>query len=272
MRISLFAAPLATRGARSLVLLLATLALVATACSGGSQSDSGAESITTSPTASASPEPDAEIRGCVPRCSSEFADPGAIGPGPYTTVGFLDGQLTVTYPDRWESHEDQGVEFSSAPLGEFDIHRVLFWSDILPWVADARHPDGRRVQGVPNTASGWFAWLSSHPDLHVSAPRSATIGRMQLPAAYVDIAVRPGTIGFDDGAVVVLSWPNAGGNVYSFGGSFMLRLYLSDVTYGGKDHLLAIAIEGQDRADLEAFSRSAQPVIASADAPIGAAG
>ena len=43
-----------------------------------------------------------------------FADPGLIGPGPYTTVGFLDGQLTVMYPSAWESHEDQGVEFSSA--------------------------------------------------------------------------------------------------------------------------------------------------------------
>ncbi len=209
-----------------------------------------------------------EIRGCVPECSTGFADPGAIGPGPYTTAGFLDGQLTVRYPTAWESHEDQGVEFSSAPQGEFDVHRVLFWNDILPWTANARNPNGRQVPGVPNTTAGWLAWLSSHPDFVVSAPRTATIGHMRLPATYVDIAVEPGTIGFDEGAVVLLSWPNADGHFYSFGGSFVLRLYLSDVTYGGTNHLLAVAIEGQDRADLKAFAREAGPVIASADAPI----
>jgi len=244
--------------------------LVVAACGGGSPSVADPSSTVSTATASASPSP-VEIRGCVPQCWAGFADPGVIGPGPYSTIGFLDGQLTVTYPDQWESHEDQGVEFSSAPLGELDVHRVLFWNDILPWIADARHPKGRRVPGVPITTSGWLDWLQSNAALVVSAPRPATIGQMHLPAIYVHIAAAPDAVGYDEGAIALLSWPNAQGNSYSFGGPFVLRLYLSDVTYGGRTHLLAVAIEGQDSADLKAFIPEARQMIATAQAPIEAA-
>ncbi|MEU9167346.1 hypothetical protein AB0D34_06060 [Streptomyces sp. NPDC048420] len=30
------------------------------------------------------------------------------------------------------SHENQPVEFSVAPEGSWDLHRVLFWSDLVP--------------------------------------------------------------------------------------------------------------------------------------------
>lgn len=51
----------------------------------------------------------------------------------------------------------------------------------------------------------------------------------------------------------------------------MFRLYLAEITYGDKDHLLAVAVEGQDSADLKTFLPEAKQVIASADAPIEAA-
>jgi hypothetical protein len=215
----------------------------------------------------------------VPECSTAIEDPGLIGPGSYTTLAFLDAQLTVTYPSAWESHEDQGVEFSSAPKGMWDVHRVLFWDDILPWVADFKHPDGHQVPGVPNTTAGWLDWLQANAALRVSKPRSTTIGRMQLPANYVDIEIAPDAPNedpycekkFDTVCVALVSWPNAGGNIYSFGAPAVLRLYLSDVTYGGQAHLLAIAVEGQSTADLKSFLPDAKHVIASAIAPVEAA-
>lgn len=250
------------RVARSGRLVPAVLLLM-TACNGATQASSGTPgSRTTATTSAVSASPsESEIRGCVPACSTGFSDPGPIGPGPYTTAAFLDGQLTVTYPSRWESHEDQGVEFSSSPAGKWDVHRVLFWDDILPW-----DPRGHVVTSVHNTAAGWVEWLSSNPIVTVTSPRHATITRMRLPATYVDVADAPGGTRFPD----VITWPNAGGNVYGIGGDFVFRLYLAEITYGGRDHLLAVAVEGQDSEDLNAFLPEAKKLIASADAPIEA--
>lgn len=51
----------------------------------------------------------------------------------------------------------------------------------------------------------------------------------------------------------------------------VLRLYLSDVAYGGRSHLFAIGIEGRDQADLKTFLPDAERLIAGADAPVGPA-
>jgi hypothetical protein len=191
-----------------------------------------------------------------------LVDPGSIGPGPYTTAVFLDGHFTVTYATRWVSHEDQGVEFSSAPAGDREEHRVLFWVDILPW-----DPAGHVASGVPNTAAGWVDWLRSNPIVRVTSPRHAQIGQMRLPATYVEISDAPGGEEFPD----LITWPNAGGNVYGIGGDFEFRLYLADVTYDDTDHLLAVAVEGTDSVALEAFLPEAKQLIASATAAIEAA-
>ena len=111
----------------------------------------------------------AKIRGCVPECVYGFTDPGSLPVGSYTTQYFFDGHLTVTFDKPWESHEDQAVEFSVAPLGKWDIHRVLFWSDIYPVEMDNNH-ELHRVKGVPITTAGWLRWLETNPNLRVTAP------------------------------------------------------------------------------------------------------
>jgi hypothetical protein len=267
------------KGSRTAVVFVASLMLAG--CSSGSPRSTG-EGLSTAPIStplptsdSASPVPVA-IRGCVPECSTAAADPGPIGPGPYTTEGFLDGQLTVTYPSSWESHEDQGVEFSSAPRGKWHIHRVLFWDDIKPLVADLHHPYGHEVSGVQNTVRGWLQWLRSNPALAVSTPRSTMIGKIKIPASYVDIAIAPGALSEDPycakhlhtTCVALLTWPNAGGNIYSWADPGVLRLYLADVSYGGRRHLLAVAVEGRTLRDLNAFLPAAEMVVASAQAPV----
>ncbi|MFG3297054.1 hypothetical protein ACGF3G_50850 [Streptomyces sp. NPDC048179] len=177
----------------------------------------------------------------------------------------------MTFTGRWESHEDQPVEFSVAPDGSWDLHRVLFWSDLIPVGKDRK-----RAAGVPSTASGLVAWLRARPNLQVSTPRSDTIGTDALPAKVVDIAISTKAVNEASDCPVracadFLTWPNSGDNVYGIAEPAVLRLYLSDVAYGGKRHLFAIGIEGRDQADLKAFLPDAQHLIASAGAPVSPA-
>jgi hypothetical protein len=245
---------------------IVVVVLCMTACGGGAPAGTSPTDGTTNTSTTPLVSPSAStslIRGCVPECSAGFSDPGSIGPGPYTTAIFLDGQLTVDYETRWVSHEDQGVEFSSGPAGDRQERRVLFWVDILPW-----DPAGHVASGVPNTAAGWVDWFRSNPIVSVTPPRHAIITKMRLPATYLDIAIAPdGGEKFPD----LITWPNAGDNVYGIGGDFVFRLYLSDITYDGTDHLLAVSVEATNAASLDAFLPVAKQVIASAHAPIEAA-
>jgi hypothetical protein len=143
-------------------------------------------------------------------------------------------------------------------------------------VATFHDPTGHVVANVPRTVAGWLTWLASNPAFTVSDPRPATIGQMAIPATVVDIGIATDAPNEDPyckthlktTCVALLSWPNSGENIYSWAAPGLIRLYLADVVYGGKHHLLAVAIEGQDAADLSAFLPEAKTVIASAEAPI----
>ncbi|SNX66083.1 hypothetical protein SAMN06272735_7929 [Streptomyces sp. TLI_55] len=207
----------------------------------------------------------------MPVCLSGGSDPGTLPAGSHRTSHFLNAQLTVAFTGRWESHEDQPVEFSVAPEGSWDLHRVLFWSDLIPVGKDRK-----RAAGVAGTASGLVAWLGTRPNLQLSTPRSGTIGKAALPAKVVDIAISSTAVNEAADCPVracadFLTWPNAGDHVYGIAEPAVLRLYLSDVAYGGKNHLLAVGIEGWDRADLKAFLPEAERLIATADAPLSPA-
>ena len=206
------------------------------------------------------------VRGCVPECSDGVVAAGPLPVGDYTIVYFLDGQLTVRYAEPWESTEDQGVEFASGPRGKSDVHRVVFWDDILP-VDD----HGHRVFGVPITAAGLLQWFKTDPTFHVSAPQPGTIGR-DIPATVIDLTIAPDAKNQDPGCpidvcVFDFTWPNVSGALGT-GGAEVLRLYLADVTYGGRTHLLVAAIQARTPEALRAFLPAAEQVIASARAPV----
>ncbi|MFF0088084.1 hypothetical protein ACFYR1_52140 [Streptomyces canus] len=136
--------------------------------------------------------------------------------------------------------------------------------------------DRKRAAGVAGTASELVAWLRTRPNLQVSTPRSGSIGTAALPTKVVDIAISSTAVNEASDCPVracvdFLTWPNAGDNVYGIAEPSVLRLYLSDVRYGGRNHLLAIGVEGGDQTDLKEFLPEAERLIASADAPVSQA-
>lgn len=145
----------------------------------------------------------------------------------------------MTFPDAWESHEDQGVEFSSFPKGKEDEQTVRFWLDIEPVSV------GERVTDVPITVKGWSDWLTSNPDLAVTRAGSGRIGSIQAIAFDVSVAdtadIEPGCEGHK--CMDILTWPRSD-NYYAIGDSLWdpMRLLLADVEYDGATHLLAAAV------------------------------
>src|SRR5215212_7439583 len=243
-------------------ILIGLSLLLLSACGGGGTSGGGEHQ-------------QAKIRGCVPECLSGGVDPGRIPPGSYTTQYFFDGHLTVTFRKAWVSHEDTPVVFWAKPEVKQDGKgRVQFWEDIIP-VEGKTYDLKHRAKGVPITSAGWLHWLSNNPNLRVSDPKKATIGEDDLPAKAVDIGISDQAKNDDPGyppcrrdiCKTLLTWPNSD-NYFGFGGSEVIRLYLSDVKYGGKTHLFAIAINAQDPAALEAFAPAAEEVIGSVGAPV----
>jgi hypothetical protein len=244
-------------------ILIGLSLLLLSACGGGGTSGGGEHQK-------------AKIRGCVPECLSGGVDPGRIPPGSYTTQYFFDGHLTVTFRKAWVSHEDTPIVFWAKPEVKQDGEgRVQFTEDIIP-VEGKTFNRKHRAKGVPITTAGWLHWLSNNPNLRVSDPKKATIGEDDLPAKVVDVGISDQAKNDEPGyppcrrviCQTLLTWPNAGGNYFGLGGSDVIRLYLSDVKYGGKTHLFAIAIYASDPAALNAFAPAAEGVIGSVRAPV----
>lgn len=228
--------------------------VVAALASTFGQSACSADHTTVAPAVSAAVSPPA---ACSPSCPA----------GTHTSTSFLDGRLAVTYPVPWRVGEDQSVEYSGAPEAPSGAHRLLFWIDIIPV-----NPRGRTVSGVPATSTGFIRWLSSRPNIAVSAAHPSTVGAAGVPARFVDVAISPSAANEDPGCpttacVQFLTWPNAAPNIYGIAGPNVVRLYLADVRVDGAAHLLAAAIEAGDADDLNTFAPVATQVIRSATGP-----
>jgi hypothetical protein len=248
--------------------LVALIALALSACGGGGEQQQANQQA----------NQQAKIRGCVPKCIDGGWDPGSLPPGSYTTKYFLDGYLTVTFDEPWVSHEEQQDAFESSPQEKYHDVTLYFWLDPYPLEGktfDVKH----RAQGVPITTAGWLQWLSNNPNLRVSDPKKATIGKEGLPAKVVDVGISDNAVNDDpsyapcrrETCIELLSWPTSAEYGYSLIGEQTVRMYLSDVEYGGKTHLLAVAIDAYGQDNLEAFAPTAERVIDSARAPISPA-
>ena len=234
---------------------------------GGCGDDDSSSDKEASKSDEAQTEATATIKGCAPQClPPNFSEPGKVPQGPYNTEYFFAGQMEVTFEKGWAVGEDSTGEFASADNKSPDL-RVIFWEDIYP----TKHGQGlQRVKGVPGTADGVVGWLRANPNLSVTPPDEGTIGS-DLPATVVDVSVSAKADNDDPGCPAkpcanFLGFPQWG-ETYGIAGGGVTRFYFSDVKYGGKTHLFVAAVEGIDKAQLDAGLPAAEQVIESTKVP-----
>lgn len=242
--------------------LLAASAVVMLIGGCGDDASSDKETSAQAPT-----EPTATIQGCAPQClPPNITKPGKVPKGTYKTAYFFGGQMTVVFDQGSAVVEDSTGEFASAENKNPDL-RVYFWEDVFPTTPKQGL---QRVKGVPGTADGVVGWLRANPNLSVTAPEKGTIGS-DLPATVVDVSVARGAENDDPSCPAkpcanFLGFPQWRGP-YAIGRGGVTRFYFSDVKYGGKTHLFVAALEGEDKARLDAGLPAAEQLIESAKVP-----
>ena len=221
----------------------------------------------TSKSPQAQTEPTEPIQGCAPQClPPNLTRPGKVPEGTYTTQYFFAGQMKVVFDKGWAVGEDSTGELLASANKNPDL-RVFFWEDVFPTTPKQGL---QRVKGVPGTADGVVGWLRANPSLSVTAPEKGTIGA-DLPATVVDVSVAREAENDDPSCPAkpcanFLGFPQWEGP-YAFGRGVVTRFYFSDVKYGGKTHLLVAAVEGVDKAQLDAGLPAAEWLIESAKVP-----
>jgi hypothetical protein len=253
---------------------LLAMALLGAACtSASSTSDSFPRSSASEPASEppmSASEDTGELDGCMPACKDgNLIVPGDLPEGEYDTVWFFGGELRLTLDAGWTSREDSTGEFVVSPIYAPDVNDILFWEDVYPVEppggADTWHSFDKvePIKGVPSTAAGLLDWMTSSPQLEVSKPTAGAIG--DLPAMVVDVSVADDAVDDDPkncpvrACVNFLGFPQWDGAWGIAGGP--VRFYLSDVTYGGRDHLFVAAIYPVDPADMKTLGRAGERLI-----------
>jgi hypothetical protein len=183
--------------------------------------------------------------------------PGDLPEGEYDTVWFFGGEMRLTLDAGWTSREDSTGEFVVSPVYAPDVNDILFWEDVYPV------ENGKRVKAVPLTAAGLLNWMRSSSQLEVSAPTAGAIG--DLPATLVEVRVADGAVNDDPNCPVpacalFLGFPQWDGPPWGLAGSHV-RFYLSDVTYGGRDHLFVAVIFPVNPADMKILGPAGERLI-----------
>lgn len=209
------------------------------------------------------PVPD-PIDGCVPRCNPPgIVQPGPVPVGPYETQWFFGGELVASMDEEWLVSEDSTGEFALSPRA-LPADSVLFWEDVYPV------EDGTQVKGVPMTTQGLLKWMKKDPRLEVSDGHEGRIG--DIPATVVDVSVADGAKNDDPAGcptpvcVLFLGFPQWDGS-WGITDQQTPRLYLSDVTYGGEQHLFVAAIYADLAADTNVFRPHGEDLIATVQVP-----
>jgi hypothetical protein len=107
-------------------------------------------------------------------------------------------------------------------------------------------------------------WLRNSRDLEVVEARRSTIGS-KLPARVIDVTLGPHAVNDDPSCpakkcVNFLRFSRATED-YGIAGDDAIRFYLSDIKVKGRRHLLIVAIEARNRADLTIRRPAAERLI-----------
>lgn len=208
--------------------------------------------------------------GCVPQCrTGKLTRPGPLPAGRYTTVNFFAGALTVTVDEGWASHEDSTGEFE---LDRADGTVILVWLDVYPvnGCATPGCPTSEaraRVTEVGPDAAAMAEWLHENPNLTVDDDEQLIVDGIAFESLNVAVADDANNDDPDCPAkpcVSILGYPE-----WDFPGAFgrisHLRLYLADIEYGGKNHLLVVGTDGPSALDV--IAQRTEPVLKTFDIP-----
>ena len=201
--------------------------------------------------------------------------------GTYQTYGrwaFLPG-LTMYVPDGWNSTEQDAGEFNlNNP--DFPDSGLLFWRDVIPV-----EPDGTRLTTVPSTVDGITDWLGANPQLVVTDPVQANLGKGLHATTFV-VDVADGAVNMDPGCDKKPTSPACfplltdpahwGDGAWWVSGLHRTRYYLADIGPATDRHLLVVAVVGSTMdpgphvaadpaAELLRFEKVVAPILDSLD-------
>jgi hypothetical protein len=170
--------------------------------------------------------------------------------------------MKINLAGTWTSEEDSTGAFNVSPSAT-PKNAVFFWEDVYPVRA------GKRVSGVPETASGLLRWLQSASALRTGAPQPGRIGT--LPATVVDVRVNPHTKNEDPSCpdapcVLFLGFPQWTDD-WGIAGSQVQRFYLADVKYGGARHLFVAVVYPNKGSDMTSFAKVGDRLLATVRVP-----
>jgi hypothetical protein len=191
--------------------------------------------------------------------------PGDLPEGEYQTEWFFGGEMKLTFDAGWTSREDSTGEFHASPL-DTPENDIDFWEDVYP----VKPNTVKRIKGVPLTAAGLLGWMRSSSQLEVSAPTPGTIG--DLPATVVDVMVADDAVNDDPKNCPVRACVNFLGfsqwdGPFGIASGQVQRFYLSDVTYGGRDHLFVAVIYAATSASMKTLRPAAEHLIGTVRVP-----
>ena len=120
------------------------------------------------------------------------------------------------------------------------------------------------------TAQGLLRWMRNDPRLVVSDEHRGRIG--DVPATLVDVSVAEGAKNDDPqtcptpACVLFLGFPQWD-ETFGITDQQTPRLYLSDVTYGGEQHLFVAAIYADLPADTDVLRPHGEDLLATVQVP-----
>jgi hypothetical protein len=274
---------------KSITFPVILVALVTTACSGGTVSPAPSASAVQPSPPSVQPSPSQSYpAGPIPLlvgCTASTSRCQDLTAGTYATAGghaFMPG-LVVTLPAGWSSAEQDAGEFNLHAVGDTNLNDMLsFWGDIA--VADQT---GHPAAGIGTTPQELADFLANDPDLIVSERGTATIGNA-IPAITLVMRVNPTGPSDDpadcpgDHCAFPLTDPShwdgpLGITVNSSEDpklacpcSHAVRLYLASIGSASNRHTFVVAVmvyAPDPDAELAIFEPDVQPIIDSIRLP-----
>jgi hypothetical protein len=202
---------------------------------------------------------------------------GEMDPGPHVSINyepfvrqpdwqFNYGRFAFTVPTGWLTQEDNADAYALAQVNGADGASLFVFSDVLAHPPDSACP-ATTAKRVGTSADAIYGWIRSLPGIRATnVAENAVVGG--LHGYTLDVAVDPAWTGGCPSATADRSIPlfvNAQstpeeGLDWGLAPETRMRLFVLEL---GPDRTLAIDIEAQDKATLDALVVEAMPIVTS---------